>query len=411
MKITKDSKGRNLNPNEDQLKDGRYRYRYTDKYGNRKAVYSWRLVRTDRTPQGKRDGLPLREKIKQIEKDIEDGLKTYDAMISVCELIYRYLDTKPNIANSTKNNYLHMIEKNIKSHNIGSMQIINVKKSDVKQYYTYLYKEREFAVGTIQLYQNLLFPAFQLAVDDNLIRTNPCKGCMKEYVRGALSSTKYPLSREEQRALLNFIKEDNIYSKYYVMIAFMLSTGCRIGETLGVTWDDIDFENKSININHQVIYKKKDGVTKHYIEEPKNRTARKIPLQESIIKILEKYKESIYFISKSNQYEIDGVSNFVFLNSQLRLYTPNTIVRAFHEIRDAYNETIEENADVLLPDFSPHTLRHTFCTRMAENGMDIKVLQEIMGHKTIAVTMQVYNHVSFERAQKVMQEVENVLDV
>ncbi len=234
---------------------------------------------------------------------------------------------------------------------------------------------------------------------------------MKEYVRGALSSTKYPLSREEQRALLNFIKEDNIYSKYYVMIAFMLSTGCRIGETLGVTWDDIDFENKSININHQVIYKKKDGVTKHYIEEPKNRTARKIPLQESIIKILEKYKESIYFISKSNQYEIDGVSNFVFLNSQLRLYTPNTIVRAFHEIRDAYNETIEENADVLLPDFSPHTLRHTFCTRMAENGMDIKVLQEIMGHKTIAVTMQVYNHVSFERAQKVMQEVENVLDV
>ena len=71
MKITKDLKGRNLNPNEDQLKDGRYRYRYTDKSGNRKAVYAWKLVKTDKTPQGKREDLSLREKEKQIEKDFK----------------------------------------------------------------------------------------------------------------------------------------------------------------------------------------------------------------------------------------------------------------------------------------------------------------------------------------------------
>lgn len=59
----------------------------------------------------------------------------------------------------------------------------------------------------------------------------------------------------------------------------------------------------------------------------------------------------------------------------------------------------------------PHTFRHTFCTRMAENGMDIKVLQEIMGHKTIAVTMQVYNHALFERKQSEVARIPSALAV
>lgn len=409
METKKDSKGRNLKQNEDQLKDGRYRYRYTDKYGNRKAVYAWKLVTTDKTPTGKREDLSLREKVKQIEKDIDDGIRTYDAMITVCDLLERYLETKPSMANSTRNNYIHIINKNIEPHKLGSMSICNVKKSDIKKYYAYLYKDKKFAVGTIQLYQNLLFPAFQLAVEDSLIRLNPCNGCMKDYVRGSLSSTKYPLSRDEQKALVNFVMNDNIFSKYYVMIVTILSTGCRIGEIIGLTWNDIDFDDKCIDINHQIIYKKKNGKTQHYAEPPKNRTYRKIPLQKEIISILKKHKENTYFISKMNQYEVDGYSNFVFLNNQMKMYTPNTIVRAFHEIRDAYNQSVEEN-DVSLPDFSPHTLRHTYCTRMAENGMDIKVLQEIMGHKTIAITMQVYNHVNFERAQKEVVGLDSVLE-
>ena len=96
-----------------------------------------------------------------------------------------------------------------------------------------------------------------MAVDDDLIRKNPCKDCMKEYIRGGLSTTKYPLTRAEEAALLKFVKDDTIYSVYYPMIAFMLGTGCRIGEVIGLTWDDIDFENATLSINHQIIYKKK----------------------------------------------------------------------------------------------------------------------------------------------------------
>ena len=80
-----------------------------------------------------------------------------------------------------------------------------------------------------------------------------------------------------------------------------------------------------------------------------------------------------------------------------------------------YNKIETENAieelrdPVLLPTFTPHTLRHTYCTRMAENGIDVKVLQEIMGHANITITMQVYNHATFERVQKAVEETEDVL--
>ena len=211
MEQKKDIKGRNLKQGEDQLKDGRYRYRYTDRYGKRKAVYSWKLVKTDKTPQGKKDCLCLREIEKNIEKDVDAGILTYQAnTLTVYDLIMRYFSIKPQIANSTMQNYIHMVNKNIKDNKLGLMKVMDVKKSDIKRFYAYLYEERNFASSTLQLYQNIIFPAFQMAVDDDLIRKNPCKDCMKDYIRGGLSSTKYPLTRQEQRALLEYVKNSNI---------------------------------------------------------------------------------------------------------------------------------------------------------------------------------------------------------
>jgi integrase len=413
----KDNKGRNLKPKESQMADGRYRYRYTDKHGKACAIYSWKLVPTDKIPQGKRDDVSLREKIRILEKDLDDGINTTSSKMSVNELIQSYLETKTRISISTKNNYIHMWEKNIKNTFLGIIQICNVKKSDILRYYAYLYKDKHFSVGTIQLYQNLLYPTFQLAVDDSIIRLNPCKNCMKEYVQGSMSSTKYPLSKEEQDILLDFVKEDTIYSPYYTLLTFMLSTGCRIGETLGITWNDINLEEKYINVDHQIIYKKKDGRIQFYSSLPKNKNSRIVPLQDNIVKILKKHRQESFFISKGSGFKIDQYSNFVFINREGKPYTPNTIVRAFHGIRNAYNKIeqeesyMEKREAILLPDFSPHTLRHTFCTRMAENGINVKVLQEIMGHSNIAVTMQVYNHVDFNRTKKEIEKLDDILEI
>ena len=417
MATKKDSKGRNLKSNESQLKDGRYRYRYIDKYGKRQAVYAWKLVPTDKTPIGKKEDISLREKIREIERDLSDGIDTYTSHSSVNDLIDKYLNLKIKLAVTTKNNYIHIWEKNIKDSFLGIMRICDVKKSDIQRYYVELYQEKKFAVGTIQLYQNLLYPAFQMAVDDSIIRLNPCRNCMKDYVQGSMSSTKSPLSRTEQSILLSFVKDNNFYSGSYTLIAFMLGTGCRISEALGITWDDINLEEKYINVDHQIIYKKKGDSIAYFAAPTKTKKPRKIPLKDDLIAILKKHKSDTYFISKSSGFEVDGYKNFVFTNREGKLKTPNTIVRTFHGIRNMYNkeeelDAIEEFRDpILLPSFTPHTLRHTFCTRMAENGMDVKVLQEIMGHANIQVTMQVYNHATFERTQKAVEETDSALKV
>ena len=86
----------------------------------------------------------------------------------------------------------------------------------------------------------------------------------------------------------------------------------------------------------------------------------------------------------------------------MKLYTPNTIVRAFQEIREAYNETVEDEVD-LLPDFSPHTLRHTFCTRLCEHESNLKVIQAIMGHRNIETTMDIYAEATDRKKQETFE--------
>lgn len=411
MNCRKDLKGRNLKPNEEQMKDGRYRYRYIDVNGNRHVIYSWKLVVTDKVPPGKKNDLSLREKEAEIAKFIEDKVDIFEAeSLTVANLIKLYLTTK-KLANSTRENYEHMLVKNIEPNRLGQIKISKVKKTDIKLFYSYLYNERNFSASSIQLYQNLLYPAFDLAIEDNLLRKNPCHNCMKDYKFNSKESSRISLTREEQRILLDYVKNHNVYSKYYVMIAFMLGSGCRISEVMGLTWNDIDFENNIITINHQILYRKKNGKTAHYAELPKNRQSRIIPLQKELKAIMSKYKRDTFFLSQASSCVCDEYSNFVFLNSELNLYTPNTITRAFHEITAAYNYDMEDESDIKLPVFTAHVLRHTFCTRMAENGLDVKVLQKIMGHKTLAVTMNIYNHVTEQRIQDSVQYIDSALAI
>lgn len=406
MQSKKDNKGRKLYKNENQMKDGRYRFRYTDPKGERRAIYSWKLVPTDKTPKGKRDDISLREKEKMVQKDLDDGINTELANRTVDDLIVIYLRTKVKLAISTAENYEYMWKKDIKGKWFGTKKLKDVKRSDVLQLYANFYKVRKFKVGTIQLYQNMLYPAFQMAVDDGIIRLNPCRNCMKEYTTGSMSSNKVPLTEEEQEILLEHLQSNQTrYSRYYTFVLLMLRTGVRIGEALGLTWSDIDLQNRILNVDHQLIYKRNKGGCKLYIAVPKQKRERKIPLPSDLCAALQIYKQNTYFISLASGCTLDGYSNFVFLNSRMHLNKPSTINRAFLGIRDEYNkvevaQAIEEGREAKpLPRFSAHVLRHTFCTRMASNGMDVKVLQEIMGHANIQVTMQVYNHADVKRLQ------------
>lgn len=100
----RDSKGRILKDNEYQRKDGKYEYKYF--WGNeRKSVYSWTLVPTDKTPEGKRKDMCLRDKIKAIERDLQDGIDHSKANMTLNQLFDLYIDSKVNIREHTKSNY------------------------------------------------------------------------------------------------------------------------------------------------------------------------------------------------------------------------------------------------------------------------------------------------------------------
>ena len=409
MAANKDTKGRVLKSQESQMPDGRYRYRYTDKFGNRHAIYSWKLVPTDKTPIGKKEDICLREKIKKINKEVENGIVGTDMITD--ELIETYLSVKGTLSKSTVTLYKGIWEKHIKGSWLGKIKIVQVKKTDILKFYSILYKEKGLSAGTIGVFHNLLLPAFQLAVDDELIGKNPCKNCTKEYSRRMLSVPKQPLTAREQAQFLSFIRNSNVYSTYYVLFSLLLGTGLRISEALGLTWDDIDLKNKIINVNHQILYRKVDGEYKYYATTTKTKRIRSVPLQPSLANELSAYKQQTFFLSKSSGITIDGYTNFIFMRSNHEsLYTQCQIYRIMKQIINANNKKATKPEEMLPDSISPHTLRHTYCTRMAENGIDIKVLQEVMGHANITMTMQVYNHVDSNRVQKEFEQLKDVLE-
>lgn len=390
-----DNRGRPLADGEDQLKTGRYRYRYKEG-GKRRAVYSWRLEESD--PGNDKS---LREK----EKELSGGTliaPAVTATVTVRELIERYLGLKVTIANSTMENYWFLCRKHVWEHPLASKEIRAVRRSDVLSFYTDLYR-KGLSVGTIQIYQNLLFPAFAVAVDDDLIQKNPCANCMKLFSQRKVVSSRTALSAKEEEALLGFVKGSETWRRYYLLILLLLRTGVRISEALGLTWKDIDFKKGTVKIDHQLLYRKKNGKFEQYVSVPKNKKFRVVPLTQDLLGALRQAEK----LGEHSDETVEGLTDFLFLNSLGRVTKPNVVTRAFHSIREDYNvveETLakEEGREaVLLPTFTAHTFRHTFCTRMAEKGMDVKVLQTLMGHSNVTVTMEVYNHV---REKRVLDE-------
>ena len=199
-------------------------------------------------------------------------------------------------------------------------------------------------------------------------------------------------------------------------ILVMLGTGCRIGEVLGLRWQDVDFKNRTISINHNLVYRvQEDGTCTNHVNSPKTKAGiRIIPMIDEVFDaFLEEYQyqKVIGFCTD----EIDGYSGFVFCTGDGKVYLPNAINRTIRSICADYNKeeeskAKEENRDpVLLPKFSCHILRHTFCTRFCENETNLKVIQEIMGHADISTTMDVYAEATQEKKKESMTSLQSAL--
>ena len=410
MAERRDTKNRLLGKGEYQKSDGRYMYRYVDSKGNKRFVYSWTLTQTDRPPKGKHSEKCLRELEKEIAKDLQDEIDSFKARKMTLNAFYEdYIEQKQELKTSTRTNYKYMYKKYVWD-SIGRRKLPEIKYSDIKKFYNHLIREVGFKPNSMETIHTILHPIFATAVRDGYIRVNPTDGVMAEIKKSNdwEKPKRHALSVQEQEAFVEFTKSHSVYSHWLPLFTVLLGTGCRVGEIVGLTWDDCDFKNGIININHSLIYRPDEftGKSGFYISTPKTKAGeREIPMFEAVRKAL--LNERLKQMQEGfNQTVIDGYSGFIFSNRFNGVLSPHNINRAIERITRDYNVAESELAvrqnrePLLLPHFSVHNLRHTFCTRMCENESNIKVIQEIMGHSDISTTMDVYNEATRDKKKE-----------
>ncbi len=392
----RDSKNRILQNGESQRKDGRYMYKYIDNAGNTRYLYSWRLVRTDTTPQGVKDEMPLRDKIKILQRDLDAGLILSGGNMTVLELVKKYVAQKTGVRENTRVGYNFVINI-LKKEEFGNKRIDKVKLSDARLWLIKLQKDGR-GYSTIHTVRGVVRPAFQMAVDDDLLRKNPFEFQLATVVVND-SVTREAITRKQERQFLEFIKNDRHFCRYYEGIYILFHTGLRISEFVGLTVSDIDIENGIINVDHQLHRTRNMQYT--IVDTKTDCGTRLVPMTDDV-------KECFAQILKNRpkpkiEPMVDGKKGFLYLDKNGMPMVALHWEKYFQHIREKYNSIYK----VQLPVITPHVARHTFCSNMAKSGMNPKTLQKIMGHSDIGVTLNVYTHVDFEDVQEEMKKVCN----
>ena len=389
MNKRRDNRGRLLHNGEFQMPDGRYRFKYTDAFGQEKVVYSLRLDLHDPVPPGKKRTPSLREMEKQIQADLFDHIATHGGNLTVLDLVEKYISTKINVRPTTMTHYKTIINI-IKNDPFGSKRIDTVRLSDAKLWLIKLQQKDGRGYSSIHSIRGVLRPAFQMAVDDDLIRKNPFSFQLVEVIVND-SVRREALSRENERKFLNFVKDDPHFNKYYEGIYILFKTGMRISEFCGLTISDIDFEEHSINIDHQLM---KHGSTGYYIQKTKTESGtRVIPMTPDVEECFRKIIENRNPPRKEPI--IDGKTGFLYFDKDGSVMYSLHWEHYFKHIREKYNSIYK----VEMPLVTPHICRHTYCSNMAKSGMNPKTLQYLMGHSEIGVTLNTYTHTNYEDAK------------
>ena len=394
--IRRDKKRRILRPGESVRINGKYQYKY-QLDGKPHFLYSWKLEPTDNLPAGKKPCLSLREMEAQLDKELMSLANFTDGKMTVSELVARYVKTKTGVRESTKAGYV-TVQRLLAREKFGSQQIKNVKISDAKLFLIKLQQEDGKSYSAVHSIRGVLRPAFQMAVDDDIIMKNPFGFELASVVVND-SVRREAVSRDQMRKFLKFIHDDNIYCKYYEVVYILFHTGLRISEFCGLTVRDIDLKNMKIKVDHQLL---RTSQMKYMVTETKTEAGKRLlPITEDVAKMFQALVED----REAPKIEpiIDGHSGFLFYDKEGMPLVAMHWQHRFNHMVNRYNEIYR----IQIPNITPHVCRHTYCSNMAKAGMNPKTLQYLMGHSDISVTMNVYTHVNFDDAEEELRRMES----
>ena len=381
----KDNKNRVLKEGEYQRANGTYEYKWRDRRGKRHSIYSKTLEE-------------LRNKEIDVLRDVLDGIRADKNELTVNDLYNLWVQLKKGLKDNTFQNYKYMYTQFVEP-DLGRMKIVDLKRTDVRGFYNKLSDERHLKTSTIDSVHTVLHQVLELGVEDDYLRYNPSDNALKELKRAHNNNSKKrkALTIHEQKVFEKFLEKQGQYNRWYPIFTVMLWTGLRVGEITGLRWCDIDLEEETINVNHTLVYYDKgkvEGCT-FAINTPKTEAGKRI------IPMLPKVKEA-FLLEREYQKEcgikcnavVDGYTDFIFINRFGGVQHQGTLNKALRRIiRDCNYEILDmqkEEEVTTLPRFSNHSLRHTFTTRMCEAGVNIKAMQDILGHADAQTTMDIY---------------------
>ncbi len=396
VKRRKDSKNRVLKTGETERKQGGYQFRWSTNDGKRHYIYASTLKE-------------LRLKEKEIIQDLNDGIRTDNLNLTLNDLYNIWLDVKKGLKPNTFNNYKYMYEHFVKER-LGKYKVRSLHRTDIKRFYNQLVDVDGLKINTIGTIHLVIHQLLQLAVEDDILRKNVSDNGLRDLkkIRGLHSKKRKALTIAQQNLFLNFLKNSPEYRHWYPTFAVLLGSGLRVGELTGLRWQDIDFEHNVINVTHTLVFydRSKARRTRYGINTPKTQAGfRSVPMIKTVRDALEEQRQYL----KDNDLEsidiIDGFNDFIFINRFGHVQHQGPLNKAIKRIiRDANFDALSKNSTIkeedLLPNFSCHTLRHTFTTRLIESGMNIKVIQEALGHSDIQTTLDIYADVTKDLKQE-----------
>ena len=376
----KDKKGRIFRSGEGQRPNKTYFYRY-----HRNGDKKWSYVYAPTLEE-------LRQKEEVIQRDLLDGIDYAGGEITVAELVDRYINLRRGLKENSMRAYGSAINR-IHTDPFGSRMIRSVRLSDGKGWFVSLH-DKGLKQNTIGILQSVLRPAFEMAVDDDMIRKNPFKFKLSDvipndaYVRSALT-------KAQQERYLQFIR-DHGKDNYYDDIVILLGTGLRVSELYGLTKADIDFDRRCIHINKQLC---RTADKPYFIAPPKTSSGnRSIPMTDTDYMAFRRVLENRGH--PKVEVMVDGYSGFLFLDKDGK---PKVAMHLENYMRGMQRKYIKKHGNTLSR-VTPHVLRHTFCTNMQQAGIDIKSLQYLMGHSNASVTLDVYTHTDYNVVKRAFDQ-------
>ena len=375
----KDSKGRVLKDGESQRANGTYDYRYTDIHKKRRCIYAKSLTE-------------LRKKEDELRRDMADGIDYAAGDMTVAELVDRYMNLKRGLKQNSLRSYGSAV-KRIHADPFGQNPIKTVKLSDAKGWFVFLH-DSGIKQNTIGVLQSVVRPAFEMAVDDDIIRKNPFKFKLSDvvpkdaYIRDALT-------KEQQEKYLQFVQDCG--GNYYDDIVILLGTGLRVSELYGLTRADIDFDRRCIHVRRQLC---RTAEKPYFVTPPKTKSGiRNVPMTDAVYMALMRVVKAR--TAPKVELLVDGHSGFLFLDKsgmpKVAMHLENYMRGLQARFKKAYGKPV--------PRITPHVLRHTFCTNVQQAGLDVKSLQYLMGHSNASVTLDVYTHTDYNVVKHAFDQV------